>query len=387
VRRRPKCYNKSGFSPLKKRHQRDFKTSFASLSTIESEKMDDDTEKEFISNDKESEAALQKKHLSMLDRLSKRQQSRSTNSTEPSTESTSSFLTRFSQLKSSIESHLSESQSISSDPSQLKPHFDKISESISDLEKLVAQSSYFLPSYDVRSSLKTVSDLKRSLENLSSELIPKKKFSFKNKASKKERDSVIPESKQSIVPVCDSVQSSFVVRDSPGFRNKTGEVLVGEFSESEVGEFTISDLDSCEVRIIGCVRALFVHRLKDCRVYVGPVTGSILIEEVEGCVFAIASHQIRIHGAKGSDFYLRVRSRPIVEDCNGVRFAPYCLSYRGIEDDLRGAGLDAETGNWANVDDFRWLRAVQSPNWSILPENERVGVVDISKSESMTEEI
>jgi hypothetical protein len=30
---------------------------------------------------------------------------------------------------------------------------------------------------------------------------------------------------------------------------------------------------------------------------------------------------------------------------------------------------------------------VQSPNWSILPENERVGVVDISKSESMTEEI
>jgi hypothetical protein len=349
--------------------------------------MDDDTEKEFISNDKESEAALQKKHLSMLDRLSKRQQSRSTNSTEPSTESTSSFLTRFSQLKSSIESHLSESQSISSDPSQLKPHFDKISESISDLEKLVAQSSYFLPSYDVRSSLKTVSDLKRSLENLSSELIPKKKFSFKNKASKKERDSVIPESKQSIVPVCDSVQSSFVVRDSPGFRNKTGEVLVGEFSESEVGEFTISDLDSCEVRIIGCVRALFVHRLKDCRVYVGPVTGSILIEEVVGCVFAIASHQIRIHGAKGSDFYLRVRSRPIVEDCNGVRFAPYCLSYRGIEDDLRGAGLDAETGNWANVDDFQWLRAVQSPNWSILPENERVGVVDISKSESMTEEI
>ncbi|MCI03531.1 tubulin-folding cofactor C-like, partial [Trifolium medium] len=301
--------------------------------------MDDDMEKELISNDKESEAALQKKHLSMLDRLSKRQQSRSTSSTEPSTESTSSFLTRFSQLKSSIESHLSESQSISSDPSQLKPHFDKISESISDLEKLVAQSSYFLPSYDVRSSLKTVSDLKRNLENLSSELIPKKKFSFKNKASKKERDSVIPESKQSIVPVRDSVKSSFTVRDSPGFRNKTGEVLVGEFSESEVGEFTISDLDSCEVRIIGCVRALFVHRLKNCRVYVGPVTGSILIDGVEGCVFVIASHQIRIHGARGNDFYLRVRSRPIVEDCNGVRFAPYCLSYRGIEEDLRGAGL------------------------------------------------
>ncbi|XP_058731509.1 tubulin-folding cofactor C [Vicia villosa] len=347
--------------------------------------MDDEMEKEIISDTKEAETALQKKHLSMLDRLSKRQQSRSTTSTEPSTDSTSSFLSRFSQLKSSIESHLAESQSISSDPSQLKPHFDKISESISDLEKLVAESSYFLPSYDVRSSLKAVSDLKRSLDSLSSELIPKKKFSFKNKAktSKKDQDSVVTESK----PVRDSVQPSYVARDSPGFRNKTGEVLVGEFKDSEIGEFTISDLDSCEVRIIGCIRALFIHRLKNCRVYVGPVTGSILIEEAEGCVFAIASHQIRIHGARRSDFYLRVRSRPIVEDCNDVRFAPYCLSYGGIEEDLRGADLDAETGNWANVDDFRWLRAVQSPNWSILPENERVGIVDISNLESMKEEI
>lgn len=332
----------------------------------------------------EAEAALQKKHLSMLDRLSKRHPTKSTTtSTEPPTESTSSFLSRFSQLKSSIESHLSESQFISSsDPSHLKSHFDKISQSISDLEKLVAQSSYFLPSYDVRSSLKTVSDFKRTLDNLSSELIPKKKFSFKNKATK-----VVAESKQSITPVLDSVQSSFTVRDSPGFRNKTGEVLIGEFKESEFGEFTVSDLDSCEVRIIGCVRALFVHRLKNCRVYVGPVTGSILIEEVEGCVFVIASHQIRIHGAKRSDFYLRVRSRPIVEDCIGVRFAPYCLSYRGIEGDLHGAGLDVETGNWANVDDFRWLRAVQSPNWSILPENERAEIVDISNSECRKEEI
>ncbi|KOM49731.1 hypothetical protein LR48_Vigan08g055800 [Vigna angularis] len=69
--------------------------------------------------------------------------------------------------------------------------------------------------------------------------------------------------------------------------------------------------------------------------YVGPVTGSVLIEEVEGCVFVMASHQIRIHSARKSDFYLRVRSKLIIKDSNGVRFAPYCLSYSGIEEDLR----------------------------------------------------
>ncbi|KAH0915798.1 hypothetical protein HID58_030244 [Brassica napus] len=60
----------------------------------------------------------------------------------------------------------------------------------------------------------------------------------------------------------------------------------------------------------------------------------------------------------------RVRSRLIIEDSNGVRFAPYCLDYGGIEEDLKMAGLEEETESWANVDDFLWLRAVQSPNWS-----------------------
>ncbi|KAF7810488.1 tubulin-folding cofactor C [Senna tora] len=318
----------------------------------------------------------------MLERLSNRNQNRldnsltrrseSESSSSPSFESTSSFFSRFSDLKCSIESQLVDSITVSSDPIQLKSYFEKISASISDLEKIVAENSYFLPSYDVRSSLKTISDLKQSLENLNSELIPKKKFSFKNKASRKE--SVALEKKELPISNCNNAlleKMRFMVLDSPGFRTKVGQVLVENFRGSEVGEFMISDLDSCEVRIIGYLRALFVHRLKNCRVYLGPVMGSVLIEEVEECIFVMASHQIRIHSANRSDFYLRVRSRPIIEDTSSVRFAPYCLTYEGIEEDLRDANLDDETGNWANVDDFKWLRAIQSPNWSILPENER----------------
>lgn len=106
--------------------------------------------------------------------------------------------------------------------------------------------------------------------------------------------------------------------------------------------------------------------------------GSILIDDVEDCVLVAASHQIRIHRAKRSDFYLRVRSRPIIEDSNGVRFGPYCLCYGGIEEDLKTAGLEEDTESWANVDDFLWLRALHSPNWSILPQEERLSSVSIS---------
>lgn len=319
--------------------------------------------------------ALQKKHNDMLQRFSARHQARKSDSSPPSSstfESTSSFLSQFADSKRSIESRIADLRLASEDSSKAKSDLAEISSSIDDLEKLVAANSYFLPSYEVRSSLRSASDLKQSLDALSAALLPKKKFSFKTKSSPPSTANPPEIQKRDLAPPPNVVVP---VRDSPGFRNKQGETLTKSFRS---GEFTLSDLDSCRVRLTGTVNALFIHRLRNCHVYTGPVIGSILIDDVEDCLLVVASHQIRIHRAKRSDFYLRVRSRPIIEDSNGVRFGPYCLDYGGIEQDLKTAGLDEETQSWANVDDFLWLRAVQSPNWSVLPEEERLSSVSIS---------
>ncbi|XP_059318049.1 tubulin-folding cofactor C [Lycium ferocissimum] len=332
-------------------------------------------------NSDHSDPALRRKHAAMIERLSNLHQTRLTRKPDPESNSTASFLSRFTESKNSIESTLTrirQTPDPHSDPT-LKPELDNVSMSIADLEKLVAENTFSLPSYEVRTCLKTITDLKQFVEQVTGEVIPRKKFSFKNKSTKKittQNDTV------SEVPNVESKSTGFRVLDSPGFRGKENEVLVKEFNKGndneEIREFVLSELSGCEVRLMGCVRALFVHKLIDCKVYVGPIFGSVLIEEATNCVFVMASHQIRIHQAKGCDFYLRARSRPIIEDSNGVRFAPYCLKYDGVEKDLEEANLGEETGNWSNVDDFKWLRAVQSPNWSILPENERLGTIDIS---------
>ncbi|XP_077213169.1 C-CAP/cofactor C-like domain-containing protein [Tasmannia lanceolata] len=339
----------------------------------------------------------QTKHAAMIERLSNLHQSRlqqsickksSDSDSVPSFESTQSFLNRFSESKRSIENELDRIRLItdSDTKSRLKYDIEKVSVAIGDLEKLVAENSYFLPAYEVRSSLKTISELKETLEIVNLELFPRKKFMFRNKPTKKEPINVVTVTETRDLNEVSAEKSNFAVRDSPGFKNKEGAILVKEFGFSEEGDFILSDLISCKIHLKGCLRALFIHRLRNCRVFVGPVLGSIHIEEVEGCIFMLASHQIRIHQAKGTDFYLRVKSRPIIEDGCGVRFAPYLLFYEGIEKELRDSGLGEETGNWANVDDFRWLRAVQSPNWCVLPEEERVSKVNISDSKPQNED-
>ncbi|KAI3890854.1 hypothetical protein MKW92_039092 [Papaver armeniacum] len=351
-------------------------------------------------SDKPQDTIAQKKHAAMFERLSSLHQSRlqqaisrkSDSSDLPAFESTKSFTDRFYESKTAIETEINRCRLATDSESKanLKSDLDKLSISISELEKLVAENSYFLPSYEVRASLKTISDLKETLESVNYELLPKKNFSFRNKstATKKDQGNVVTTEDDnsgfdSVLPEKCSIQ----VRDSPGFRDKEGVVLVKSFGSLKEGDFTLSNLNSCEVRVTGCFRALYIHRMRNCHVYVGPVMGSILIEQVEGCLFMMSSNQMRIHHAKKTDFYLRVRSRPMIEVCNSVRFAPYLLCYEGIDKDLKDSSLDEENGNWANVDDFKWLRAVQSPNWSILPEEERVSAVNISNLETPNDDI
>jgi hypothetical protein len=111
---------------------------------------------------------------------------------------------------------------------------------------------------------------------------------------------------------------------------------------------------------------------------------------------------VRIHSAEGCGFYLRVRSRPIIEHSSNLTFAPYpaetllcrqppataAAAAAAAADDpqqqqqqqqhvtvpsdwqpaqvLAEAQLLEETGLWQQIDDFGWVKASASPHWKVL---------------------
>lgn len=118
-------------------------------------------------------------------------------------------------------------------------------------------------------------------------------------------------------------------------------------------------------------------------VVAGNVSGPVHITGVKDSIVVVAARQARIHECVNVDFYLYCSSHPIIEDCSGVRFAPlpsaYVSGYRRLDarrpmtDDVLQIGLDDPSKNqWDQVDDFKWLKAEKSPNWSVLPEEERL---------------
>lgn len=78
------------------------------------------------------------------------------------------------------------------------------------------------------------------------------------------------------------------------------------------------------------------------------------------------------HSTGDTRVFLQVVSRAIAEGCSGIQFAPSTWTHPGMDKDLEGSGLDSSKNNWNDVDDFNWLaRDVASPNWSVLPGDER----------------
>ena len=116
--------------------------------------------------------------------------------------------------------------------------------------------------------------------------------------------------------------------------------------------------------------------------------------------FAVCS-QVRIHCTTDTDFYLRTRSKPIIEHSSGVRFAPFALDEPPMGQDgtssstsqpagaspeeecvrlqllLKQYRLGEETEMYQQVEDFGWIKASHSPNWALMADCDRMSPVKV----------
>lgn len=274
----------------------------------------------------------------------------------------------------------------------LRRALESLQEDVLAMERRAAEASYFLPPYDSRATTSAVDKLKSAVATAIADLLPRKKFSF---ASRKKRAHANPgggsnprapdpEAPESSKPcdVSDTSSAAAVMakvaamtaaaEDGPGLRDVAGGPPRVIRAPVKGADATLENLADVDVFLLGTFRALRCHDLRRVRVYGGPIAGSAHVQRLEGCHVEIAARQVRVHDASaGTRFHVRTLSRPIIEHSSDLGFAPYAFEYPGGEEALAAAGLGVETDAWRDVDDFGWIKKQQSPNWRIIPEDER----------------
>lgn len=258
----------------------------------------------------------------------------------------------------------------------LPEHFNKISDDLQQVNRFLADSSLYLPIYNIRKAQDHVQELTQRALLLEEQLLPKKKFGFKSRKMKKLiKDDIIPCKIEDLV---DSVPKKLFSMqlyndNSCGFANKEGEELALNEQDLDGKDVVLANLKGCRVKLPGALSTLHMTNLTSCEIFVGPVATSVFIDKCVDCTFVMACQQVRCHNTKRSSFYVHVTSRSIIEDTKEVHFAPYNLHYPGIVGHFLKAGLDRQTNHWDAVDDFNWLALeVPSPNWSVIEEADRV---------------
>ncbi|KAL4779811.1 tubulin binding cofactor C-domain-containing protein [Aspergillus varians] len=110
--------------------------------------------------------------------------------------------------------------------------------------------------------------------------------------------------------------------------------------------------------------SLTVKNVTDSLLLCGHIDGPAHLTGVLNSIIVVNCRQFRMHDCENVDVYLSSSSNPIIEDCFGIRFGRIPRAYQALDHDR----LDAED-RWNLVEDFKWIKAEPSPNWSLLAQD------------------
>lgn len=308
---------------------------------------------------------LQKREEERLADIQKRKDEQS--NVKSDQENAKFFFDHFTNEKTNLERELSACDS--TDKNKLVEKFDALSVMYQKLQRFLTESTMFLPSYDVQQSQEYLTKLQSQIQEKREQLLPKKKFAFRAKkkgnVQEKQDDKKENDMKEEKVEDDSIVLADCKLTDLKDLDLKMQE----EINKKDVA---LARLDSCKVKLLGTPSAIHINKLTNCTILSGPVSGSIFIRQCKDCTFVVPCQQLRIHTTTDTKFYIHVTSRAIVEDCSNVSFGPYNWTYPDIDKHYQISGLDKNRNSWNDIDDFNWLAADKhSPNWSLIPEEER----------------
>jgi len=216
-------------------------------------------------------------------------------------------------------------------------------------------STSLLPSYDVKRAQEILEATGASLKTREEQLKPKKKFRFKSREkvraaalAGKQRAGAAGSASSSSDSGSGSGSSSGTAATASSYLNggeedtsysvsghiTPGEVLV--LTAEAIGEVN-GAIRSLIIRgcsgttiiarcVLGSVR---VENCQNCHIYLGPCRTSVYLDDMLQVNVFAASHQLRIHKCRDCNLHVRVNSHPIIEDCSGMGFAPYEVTYSG----------------------------------------------------------
>ncbi|KAK6352821.1 hypothetical protein TWF696_004822 [Orbilia brochopaga] len=265
-----------------------------------------------------------------------------------------------------------------------QPSIDAALSRIAELTRSLQDAAVYLPSYDQKVYTEQLKRLGEQLAAARKAIAPRTRFAFKTRrapaadAGPSQPVTTPTASTAPTTPATDSTAATASTTDThtappldprvATLANRQNSHVTAPPATATTTILTLTSLTSCILHPPSSVAGarftnLSVQNATRSIILCGVIDGPAHVTGLEGCLLVVSCHQFRLHECRDVAVYLRCRSRPIIEHCRGITFAPV-------------VGSDEEEGGnmWDQVDDFNWLKeGKQSPNWRFLQPEERLG--------------
>ncbi|KAF2671782.1 TBCC-domain-containing protein [Microthyrium microscopicum] len=280
---------------------------------------------------------------------------------------------------------------------------------IARLSQEVKDASSYLPAYDQRTYGEAVKALTEKLNTVRNSFAPRPKFTFKSALKTRARPTPAPPPPPSESPITNGTNGTSTITNStnsnsedaitaqindllrqtttptiqrPSFDASSSISITNQASiyaaiqapsrgrpggrAAKVTDNSESVIDLREIApSTDPFASVTIKDVEKSVVLCGNVSGPVHITGVKNSVLVMNCRQFRMHECTDVKVYLYASSRPIIEDCKEIGFAPLPLA--------TGGGEVEKENMWDQVDDFKWLKAEQSPNWRLIKEDDRFG--------------
>lgn len=328
------------------------------------------------------------------------------------------FYHHFLESVTVLQDLINELPSIANVGGERQEAIDHILASIAKLQNEVADAADYTPSYDRKQYSETIKTLQDKLNETVTRITPKSKFQFRRaktnhvdmgapendprlspgSLSRTKHDSTVTAGMASPPPMKEDTLSelpsketyknyneemerpsasslrkpSFSAAKNIGISNHSNlHIILPSSASRATSSGSLTDLKGCIIDMSipttegSAFPGLAIKNVSKSLIVGGRVNGAVHITGVSDSTIVVVARQVRIHECSNVDIYLHCGSHPIIEDCSGMRFAPLPAPYRTEAE-------EPDENQWDQVDDFKWLKAGHSPNWTTLSENERL---------------
>lgn len=167
-------------------------------------------------------------------------------------------------------------------------------------------------------------------------ILPKKKFTFSNKnATKTSIENAIKNEEQHLIKHEINIIENANNKDEIVISNKLNEKIVYSLEDiKDRNSLFLENLNNCEVYILFNFKALYVKEIKNCKLFIGSISGGSHITDCIDSTIYVITHQLRIHKTFNTNFFIIVSSNPIIEDCNGLVFSNLKIKYSTFDYNL-----------------------------------------------------